>query len=291
MLGPCESWIDGADVAACVKFDYGSNVAVFDLVAVEASMALYEISGRQFPGLCASGERRPCRTECSCWLGGPASLGYGSFWWTGTPWGSGGWSWSNERGDRFGCAPMSTVRLPGYPVREILQVKIDGVVLPEFDPITAARNWRLDRWRWLIRMDTPAVPPSTVATPNYWPSCQDMSLDSDQPGTFAISYKWGSQPPSLARRAAVELAEQLFLSCPGMANIGCVLPAGVTKVVRQEITIERGLLANWLDVTRGTGLVSTDLFLQAYAGGQRRGRRSMIWSPDVQQFARRVGTG
>jgi hypothetical protein len=283
-LGPCFTWITGDDVAACARVDYGSNPAVFDTVAYEASMALYEISGRQFPSVC---ERtvRPCRIDCDCWLTGPISYGMGPWFWTTVPWGfGGGWAWYNERGDRFGCAPMSKVNLAGYPVREILQVLIDGVELPEFDPDKGYRNWRLDKWRYLVRMDTPGNP----AQPNFFPACQQMSLDDDQPGTFSISYKWGIDPPPLGRGAAVEIANQLYLACGGR---DCVLPVGATRVVRQGIEVDRGLLANWLDTSKGVGLVQTDLFLQAYCGGQRRGRRSAIWSPDLQTMARRVGTG
>jgi hypothetical protein len=112
-------------------------------------------------------------------------------------------------------------------------------------------------------------------------------LDDDQPGTFSVRYKWGIDPPALARDAAVELANQLYLQC---SNQECKLPTGVTQVTREGIVIERGLLANWADPKKATGLVSTDLFLQAYAGGQRSGRRGAVWSPDRQRFARSVGT-
>lgn len=290
ILGPAITWITGEDVAACVAFPYGSNPAVFDMVAVEASMALYEISGRRFPGL---QERtvRPCSMNCPCQWGGPASYGFGPYWFSGGAYGTGGsWAWYNERGDRFGCKPMSKVNLAGYPVREILEVLIDGDVLPEFNVDDGSRQWRLDKWRYLVRMDQPPVAPSTVATPMFWPGCQNMSLDADQPGTFQVKYRWGSVEPPLARSAAVEVAQQLWLACPGAGGGGeCVLPAGVTKVVRQEVTIERSLLANWLDPTKSTGLVQTDLFLQAYAGGMRRGRRSAVFSPDLQSMARKVG--
>lgn len=282
MLGPCATWITGEDVAACARFDYGSSPAVFDTVAWEASMALYEISGRVFTGLCDR-RVRPCRLNCGCWAG-PSSYGLSPFWWTGTMFGiGGGWAWYNERGDTFGCKPMSTVDLAGYPVREIVEVKIDGEVLPEYDAVTGARNWRLDKWRYLVRMDTPGSP----AVPNFWPGCQNMSLDADQPGTFEVAYKWGATPPQLGRDAAAQVAVQLFLACGGQA---CVLPAGVSKVERQGITIEKQILLAWLDPTKGTGLTEVDLFLQAYAGGAKRGRRSAIWSPDVQAKARAVGT-
>ncbi len=281
LLGPCGSWITGDDVAACARVDYSSNPAVFDRCAYEASMALYEISGRKFTGLC---QRlvRPVRNGCSCW---PISYGMGPWYWMSTPWGYGGasWLWRNEQGDAFGCQPMSRINLAGYPVRKILRVLIDGVVLPELDPDTGAPNWRLDEWRYLTRCDEPGNPEQ----PRFWPGCQNMSLDDDQPGTFSIDYQWGVDPPSLGRGAAVELANQIFLACGGHE---CVLPAGAVRVERQGITVERGLLANWADPNKAVGLVQVDLFLQAYWKGGRSGRVGAVWSPDRAGFARPVGT-
>jgi hypothetical protein len=287
VLGPCYPWINGDDVAACTSFDYGMTPWIFDTVAAEASAALYEIAGRRFPGVC-SRTVRPCANSCSCWFGGPVSYGFQPAWWTGSPWAfsAGGWGWYNETGDRFGCDPMSRVRLAGYPVRRVTSVTIDGVDLPEFDPDLGFRNWRLDGWKWLTRMDTPSTGPGTVYQPQFWPGCQNLSLDADQPGTFEITYDWGTDVPFIGKQAATELANQLFLACSGQQ---CVLPAGVQRVVRESVEIERGLLVNWMDTTKATGLVALDTFLTAYAGGQRAARKSAIWSADQQQFARKLG--
>jgi hypothetical protein len=156
VLGPCTSWIDGADVAACCSsvpdFD---DPAIFDAVALEASMALYEVSGRLFTGLCDPVTVRPCRDGCSCW--GPSSLGLGPWYWSSAAWGAGGWGWGNECGDRLGCRPLSRIRLAGYPVREIVEVLVDGAVLPALDD-NGNPNYRLDRWRFLVRMDDPGPP-------------------------------------------------------------------------------------------------------------------------------------
>lgn len=283
VLGPALQWISGEDVAGCCNVDYGDFSSILDTAALEASMALFEISGRQFPGP-AEYTVRPCRTACNCW---PASTG-GPWWWGVYPFGTGAYSWSwgwwNEGGDRLGCAPMSRVKLAGYPVREIKEVLINGEVLPEFDD-DGDRNWRLDGWRYLTRMNKPGNP----VQPRHWPSCQDMSLDADQPGTFQVKYVWGVDPPPLARDAACEIACQLYVACAGAGAGACAIPAGVTKIVRQNVTVERGLLANWLDPTKPTGLVHVDLFLRAYWGKKSR-RKSALFSPDVQQFARRLGT-
>jgi hypothetical protein len=279
VLGPCSTWITGDDVAAvCSQAAVGTDASLLDTVAVEASMALYEISGRQFPGLC-SRTVRPSRDPCSCW--GPSSLGVGPWFWSTNPYGLGGlWGWWSESGDQRGCNPLSIVRLAGYPVREIVEVKIDGAVLPAVDA-DGNPNYRLDDWRHLVRMGDPGPP----YRQRFWPGCQNLDLDDTEAGTFSVSYLWGVDPPQLGRDAAAELACQLWAAANGQP---CKVPAGTTKMVRSGVTIERGLLANWFDPTKSTGLVHLDLFLKAY-WRTRAGRRSAIWSPDVQEFAQKVG--
>ena len=279
VLGPCEAWIDGEDVAACcaAEAETSEGSSIYDEVALEASMLLYEVSGRQFTGLCDA-LVRPCRQACSCW--GPASLGLGPWYWASLA-GIGGWMWRNECGDRCGCGSTSTVKLAGYPVREITEVKIDGVVL---DPLDANGNpnYRLDRWRYLVRMDDPGPPVSRRA----WPSCQNISLDDTEDGTFSIEYRYGLEPPDLGRRAAEQLACQLYFSCIG--GDACQLPQGATRVTREGVTVERGITISWLDPTKPTGIVALDAFLAAYWAYGRRGRSPAVWSPDVDAYPRRM---
>lgn len=274
-LGPCTAWIGADELAACCDGLADADPAALETFAVEACMALFEVSGRQFTGLC---ERtvRPSAQPCSC-FGGSTAAGF-DWRWASSVYGSlglGQW-WANECGDRMGCGSVSSVKLAGYPVRQITQVKIDGAVI---DPA----GYRLDGWRHLVRLDDPGPPVVT----NRWPACQNMSLAGDQPGTFEVSYLHGVDPPQLGRDAACQLGCQLFLSCNGAT---CQLPAGVTKVVRQGVEIDRELLASWLDPKKGTGLVLVDTFLAAYGGKMRQSRRPAIHSPDVQRFARRVGS-
>lgn len=291
VFGPCMAWITGEDVANSTGIPHGSNPAIFDKVAYESMQAIYEISGRQFSGIC-EWTVRPCADDCSCW-GGPYSYGFTPAYWSALgP--VGGAVWWNERGDRFGCKPMSVVRLAGT-IREIVSIYIDGELLPEYDPDTGYRNWRIDNWTDLVRMDLPDG--LGGSTPRYWPGCQNMSLDADQPGTFEITYKWGIDPPEIARTAAVELANQMFLSSPAansfVSESGVVaLPQGVTKIDRQGIVIERQTIVNWMIATEQTGLANLDAFLTSYVNsGARGGRLPAVWSPDLQPYARRVGTG
>src|SRR5438128_508567 len=79
-----------------------------------------------------------------------------------------------------GCGCLSTVRLSGYPVREVSEVKIDGDVV---DP----SEYRLDGWQDLVRMDDPGPP----VRKRRWPHSQNLALDDDQPNTFSVTYSHG----------------------------------------------------------------------------------------------------
>lgn len=288
VLGPCQSWIDGDYLSAsgCCSALTGSDVdpVLLETVAFEASMALYEFSGRQFNGLCDR-TVRPCTQYGSgCWPSVMPPVGNWWYWTWGT-WGSApgvGWAWRNESGPLCGCAPMSTVKLGGYPVREIVEVKIDGSVLDANDS-NGNPNYRLDGWRDLVRMDDPVT-----GRKRLWPSCQNLSLDDTQAGTFSVSYRWGVDPPEIGRQAAAELACQLLQACPGGDEGECALPEGVTRVERQGITFDREILAGFFDPKKPTGLLALDIFLSAYAETPRK-RIGAVFSPDVQQFARRAG--
>jgi hypothetical protein len=276
ILGPCTAWISGADVAACRGDTTASDAVLYDDVAVQASMLLYELSGRQFSGLC---ERtvRPGRVGCGCWAGIPADVALPATWGS---WGGYGWGWWGE-GHRFGCEALSRVKLAGYPVREIVEVKIGGTVLPELDT-GGQPNWRLDDWRWLTRMGETV---NGVVQARRWPGCSRLDVEDTEPGTFSISYRHGVDPPPLGAQAAAQLASELFNACGGG---DCKLPARVTRVVRQGVTLDRVVAAALAFREGATGLQLVDAFLAAY--GLTGRRRPSVWSPDVPPFPRTLGT-
>jgi hypothetical protein len=245
-------------------------------VAVEASMLLFEASGRQFPGLC---ERtvRPCRDRCSCWNRSiPGDVALPSFgYYGGLGWGFG----HTAAGAWCGCQPLSRVKLAGYPARAITEVRIDGVALDELDT-DGNPNWRLDGWRWLTRMSDPAQP----SLARRWPGCQNLALDDDQPGTFSITYQYGNSPPPLGVAAASELAGELYNACNGG---DCRLPASVTRVVREGVTIDRVNALAALLREGASGIPLVDAFIAAYP--VKGTRRPAVWSPDTAQFARKAG--
>lgn len=270
VLGPCEAWLSGDAVAACCPdaVPGTEGAEVLDEVAVVASMLAFELSGRQFTGLCEK-TVRPCGGECSCGPSRPS----GSTW---------GWAeygplaydvgWSSG-----GCGCLSTVRLSGYPVREVTEVKIDGAVI---DP----SEYRLDGWRELIRMDDPGPP----VRKRRWPSSQNLALDDDQPNTFSVAYLHGVDPPQLGRDAAAQLACELWKACPGNAG-ECALPSRVRRVVRQGITLEMAPSIAEMLRSGSTGLQLLDAFIAGYNQTGRK-RSLAVWSPEVAPFAREVGS-
>jgi hypothetical protein len=269
-FGPCQPWIDCADIK---EYCDDASDALLTPITVVASQVMFEVSGRQFTGRC---ERtvRPCQNR-TCWDAIPWYNYYGAPWaWSFGSEGLWGWGWYDGQGCHCGCTPLSRVLLPGYPVIEILEVLIDGAVV-------APTSYRLDEWRWLTRMRDPAEPD----TPLFWPSCQVLDLDDTEPGTFSVNYLAGSDPPQAGKEAAAALACELYREKVGGE---CKLPSGAVRIVRQGVTIERlQPLASML--RRGeTGIPAIDLFIAAYNPAGLR-RRPAIWSPDGPKYARPVG--
>lgn len=295
--GPCTAWITGDEVAECCAISSPSTDQLdqFDVFAVEASMLLFELSGRKYAGSCEQ-TVRPCAAGCGCWgAGGAAVQGTAAWYWA--PW-QGVWSWWGEGyASRCGaCSPVSKALLPGYPVTGIVEVKIGDTVLPEIavdGPSVGQPNWRLDGWRELTRLGY--IDDQGIRQSRWWPACQDLSLPDGQPGTWSVTYEYGTAPPLAGVEAAKQLACELQKSCSGG---DCALPAGVTRVQRQGITIDRGLLLTWGAATnaRGiktggwtTGLTLVDAFLSAYNPFGNR-RRPGFWSPDLPEYAQKLGT-
>ena len=160
--------------------------------------------------------------------------------------------------------------LPGYPVTEIQEVKIGGVVQ---DPST----YRLDEYQWLTRMRDPAEP----NIPLFWPSCQVLDLNDTEPGTFSVTYKSGIAPPLAGKQAAAALA------CELLPGADCKLPSGAVRIVRQGLTIDRLQPLAQMLISGATGIPLIDVFIAAYNPSGLR-RRPAIWSPDGPKFARPV---
>jgi hypothetical protein len=253
--GPCNAWATEEEVAACCSVEVGTDFDLFTEVATSASRLLFELEGRLHAGTCEK-TVRPCQTG-GC---GTQILSRGHIvTWDGNYWRNGG-------APTCGCRATSTVWLSGYPVREVIEVKIDGVLV-------APSEYRLDEWRKLTRLNG-----------ERWPLCQRLDLNDSEEGTWSVRYTYGQNPPDIGRSAAAQLACEIYKACQGLE---CKLPTGVTRITRQNVTIERTYFQRDADGVWRTGLQLVDLFLNSV---NRAGilRRPSIYAPG-HRYARPVG--
>ena len=144
---------------------------------------------------------------------------------------------------------------PAIPVREILEVKIDGAVVPEL------HNWRLDKRRFLTRMA------DANGNAQRWPSCQRLDEHDTEIGTFSVTYAYGQDAPLLGQLAAAQVGCEIYRARNGD---DCALPSGTVRVTRQGVTIDKMATLGWYRRARrgtgrrpswATGLALVDAFL------------------------------
>ena len=253
----CSAWTTTDDVLTCCTAEIGSDTTFLEASIAAASEALYLASGKQFVGIC---ERtvRPCQTDaCGC---GTQILSRGHL----VGWDGGCWG-----GYDCGCQPTSRVKLAGYAT-EIVEVKIDGIVIDESE-------YELVRNKWLVHRGG-----------GRWPSCQIDDLPDTEEGTFSVTYEYGKAPPVLGQLAAAALACEIVKSCT--TGVECALPDGVVRITRQGITVERSLFIQDERGRWATGIGAVDIFLNAVnqAGIPRR---ATAWSPSSRgRYARPSAT-
>lgn len=259
-IGPCEPWATDSDIeicSPCTGKDIDQTVITQALDA--ASLILYRATAMQFSGECTE-TVRPCCSSCCDDSG----------WWRGfglpvMPHLIDG-TWYNCRTAscdskclRWECnQKLPRVDLHRYPVTEITEIKIDGVVL-------AAASYRIDDHHFVTRTDG-----------EVWPSEQNLLLDDTEVGTWSIDYKYGYPIPDAGIKAAAELACHLALDCVGDSE--CRLPTRATAVTR------RGVSWNLTDVQQAvdngqTGLYFVDLFIKA-VNPNGLAFKPRVWSPD-----------
>jgi hypothetical protein len=181
------------------------------------ALLAYQIPGDQCPVAV-----RPCSRRCSAgtWYVAPTQFnglnGYGNG--TLNPSVVNG-QWINScgcAGDDCSCTTIQQIRLIG-PIGGIVSVEIDGAAL-------APDAYRVDNGMWLVRQDGDA-----------WPACQDMNAPEGTVGSFVVTYIQGYPTNPLFTMAAGMLAAEVAKDCTGQE---CALPANVTAITRQGVTME-----------------------------------------------------
>lgn len=257
-FGPCSDWVPywTCDVSA-------RSPALTGYAVNAATRVLWGLSGRRF-GTCTV-TLRPCRTECyDSWPGGWSQ-------WDTTAQGTTVWSdyryWfplgcGSCSGGGCSCASVSEAVLPS-PVSTVVQVKVDGTPL-----VTGA--YRVDNNRLLVRTDGQA-----------WPYCNNLNKDDTQTGTWSVTAAYGEEVPTSARFAVGELACEIIKASTGT---DCRLPAGVTSLARQGVTISIPDFGELFKDGR-TGLYLVDMFLASENPNrlQQRGRVYSVDHPSVRR--------
>lgn len=257
--GPCSWPVDTTCVADWATFSPDVQAA-----AVEwSTYVLWALTGRRY-GPCQV-TVRPCGPRCD----GPG--GYltfpvtsGSTTSAGMPWmipwiDNGVW---RNCGCGGGCACSATceVALQG-PVAEILEVTVDGAVVPS----TAYRLDYVKTIPVLVRIDD-----------GCWPDCQDLDVGLDEVGSFGITYSKGIPVPRAGQLAAGQLAGEFAKACRGS---DCQLPQQLASLTRNGIDVQvvdpTQFLENGL-----TGIANVDLWIRA-VNPLRKAQRSRVYSPDM----------
>ncbi len=221
---PCEPYTDASrlccdDEADSVGCDDVAIVPTYpwtdDELILIASRMLYHATCERFTGECAN-ELRPCKCSCP---------------------------------DQDCCrCTFQHVPLAGrYPVLEVTEVRVDGVVLPTSD-------YRLDEFSRLVRTGGES-----------WPHTQDLTKNPDTDSdTFRIKYTVGRAVPIDLQHAAALLACELKKACNGQ---GCELPDNVTRVMRDGLEFDmvpQGV-PNVLTQGRGLfGIPAVDMIVNQY---------------------------
>lgn len=278
--GPCLPFVTQADLCClspsgtfpdpCLTDGQAVQQNIIDNAIMAASELLWAETGRRY-GICEV-TIRPCQKTCNPCPGfdffnindfyfGFNGLPY-------TPFLEGG-VWFNVPPcgcpDECWCSKAEEIPLP-YPVCEIIEVQIDGSVIP-------ASGYRVDEFKTLVRTDG-----------GKWPRCQSPA-DLGEPNTFGVSLRYGRPVPALLQQATAELACQFIKACVGAP---CQLPQRLSTITRQGVTV------GFIDPAeffrdRRTGIYIVDLAIQTF-NPHRLTRRPQVYSPDKGSRWRRTDT-
>lgn len=266
MGGPCTPWVTLAETQASPDAE-GLDEDLLDEMIIVASEILYKLSARQYPGVCTD-----TVLPLQRWYQTDGNLGFPPGWqnWR-SWWGVHSYTCGRPPERAGGCGPLSEITLGVYPLRTIIEVRIDGHVI---DPTT----YRIDDHRWLVRVDQTG--------PTSWPCCNSLDRDPlTDVGTFQVIDQWGSAPPTSGVRAAKTLAIEL---AKGASGGNCQLPQRVLTLQSQGVNYTLLDPLTFLDNGQ-TGIYLVDLFLHT-VNPNKLARRATVLSPDVGRPVRRTST-
>ncbi|QOR55439.1 MAG: hypothetical protein SHS37scaffold145_90 [Phage 71_18] len=257
----CQPWATVADVCAPCD-DYAGDAVLLDDCLQIASDLLFQLSGRQFPGVCEVTVRPWAPCACNSWL--PYGRNINSL--------QDFLAWRIRLGGACSCTPYS-LDLGDYPIVGVSEVKVDGVVIDPGDGV--ATGYRIDNYRSLVRLPDPVTGYRGV-----WPCCPVIDLPDTAQGTFSVTYSYGQSPPPGGVRAAATLGCQLALAC--ISSNDCRLPQRVQSITRQGVSMVMLDPFDFLEDGK-TGLFDVDLWLRSVNPG-KLARPPAVLSPDDVRF-------
>lgn len=204
--GPCEPYTTWDEVVACGTAPTIDDV-IQGIVIDVATEIVYGLTGGRWSGECT-------RTVAPCWR------------------------------NRCWCDPCrcgstrARVDLGTIPVWGVDNVTIDDETLDN----TAGVAYRVEDWRWLVRVDG-----------EPWPTCQ---------GDWTVTYQYGYPVPASVRRATSLLALEEAKLCAGQ---DCALSPRAVSYTREGMSVQ---LATPNDIiAQGfTGVPLVDLILGSLGG-------------------------
>lgn len=237
---PCDPW-----PYECADFPEDAPQDLIDVAVAAATEALWARTKRVY-GLCSM-TLRPCRKDClpaGPWIPLRGWYNVGAYTW---PWPQPaliGGKWFNIAcgmcDGGCSCTRLEQVELP-YPVADVTQVKVDGVIL---DPSA----YRVDEWRYLVRLDG-----------GLWPRCNDLNLPDTELDTWSVTARYGTEVPELGKIAVGELATQIVRRCMGAS--GCTIPASTVRSINRQGVTKVFFDAATAFKNGAVGLYWSDLFI------------------------------
>lgn len=238
--------------------------ALYANAANQASEILYSLSGRQFTGECGPVTIRPVARPIDADNRGSVSRG---------AWNYGGWGTGSQSHfgmpavlSSYGQNEPPVIEIFDYPVNKIVEVKIDGVVIPPDE-------YELRDQKHLVRMR-----PTAESDPTDrwgWPTSQVQDLPDTQEGTFSITYTYGQDPGYAGRLACTVFAAYLLIPQLGDTS---AYPQRVVNINRQGVAMQ---IASPIDIlNKGmTGIEEVDAWILAVNPNKMR-RQSVAFTPD-----------
>lgn len=272
--GPCQPYAAPvAPTCPCDAIDVNvpDDLALWTRMIDHATRRLFRCTDGRYRGCCTATIRpmgRRCSPKlCTAW---ETDLSIERSWWPSLPMlagmdDAGMPLFVNCWADAGPLPRLETIRLPWLPVRDVLEVKIDGVVLDE------SAYKLMPGTNVLARIDG-----------GTWPRANNQALDDTEPGTWSVTFRHGMDLPTDAQDLVLGFACQLVKRCKGQA---CSLPDGLKVLTRPGITYA---VVDPLEYRKAglTGYVPLDDWIMELRGGHAR-ERPRMWTQFTEPTAMR----